>query len=80
MPDDPSHRGGLGMLGVAMAACCGLPLLLGAGVAVGTLGVAVGSAAVLLAGVALAAWGWRRRQDRSHNGKLCAGRPGFRDE
>ena len=86
----------LGLLGVGMAVCCGLPILLGAGVAVGAAGLALGSAAVIAAGVALGFWGWRRRQQhrscdvpetdgqavaaRTKRGKRRRARLGFRDE
>lgn len=59
-----STGGLLGLLGVGMVVCCGLPLLLGAGVAVGVAGLAVGSAALSAAGILLGVWGWRRRQRR----------------
>lgn len=54
----------MGLLAVGMIACCGLPLLLGAGVAVGFSGLALGSGLVVAAGVALGVWGWHRRQTR----------------
>jgi len=60
--DREPTAGFLGLLGVGMAVCCGLPILLGAGVAVGAAGLALGSGAVIAAGAALAVWGWRRRQ------------------
>ena len=52
----------LGLLGVGMAVCCGPPLLLGAGVAVGAAGVALGSGVTIAVAVILVTWGWRRRQ------------------
>lgn len=60
--DRESTAGLLGLLGAGIALCCGLPLLLGAGVAVGVAGLALGSGLVIAAGVALAVWGWRRRR------------------
>jgi Flp pilus assembly protein TadB len=57
-----------GLLGVAVAAvgvCCGLPLLLGAGVAVGAISAVLGSAVVVAAGSAAAVWGWRRHRRRA---------------
>ncbi len=63
MSDSRESPGGLlGLLGVGMAVCCGLPLLLGAGVAIGVAGLALGSAAIAAAGILLGVWGWRRRQ------------------
>ena len=64
------HRdgtGGLLALLAAVAVCCGLPLLLGAGLALSAVGLAVGSGAII-AGAALAVWGWRRRQ---HAERAC---------
>jgi hypothetical protein len=52
----------LGLAGVGMALCCGLPVLLAGGIAIGAAGVALGSGLVVAAGVALAVWGWRRRR------------------
>ncbi|MGH9244877.1 MAG: hypothetical protein ACRD29_11270 [Acidimicrobiales bacterium] len=88
--------GGLfGVLGVGVAVCCGLPLLFGAGVAVGAAGVALGSAVVIAAGVGLGVLGWRRRRHRScgtpdagvdgaatqtDRGKFRAASPGLRDQ
>ncbi|MGH9137986.1 MAG: hypothetical protein ACRD0G_13225 [Acidimicrobiales bacterium] len=82
MSDEREPGGGLlGLLGVGMAVCCGLPILLGAGIAVGTAGLALGSAAVIAAGVALGVFGWRRRRPRrADRGKFCSDQPGFRDE
>lgn len=57
--------GFLGLLGVGMAVCCGLPLLLGAGIAIGAAGIALGSGLVIAAGVAAAVWGLRRRAARA---------------
>lgn len=56
----------LGLLGVGMVVCCGLPFLLAGGIAVGAAGLALGSGVVVAAGVALALWGWRRRQGDGH--------------
>lgn len=54
--------GVLGLVGVGMLVCCGLPVLLAGGIAIGVAGVALGSGLVIAAGVALAIWGWRRRR------------------
>ncbi len=62
MPNDRKFGGLVGLLGVSMAVCCGLPILLGAGIAVGAAGLALGSALVVAAGVVLGVWGWRRYQ------------------
>lgn len=63
--DEPTDRL-FGVVGVAaaMALCCaGLPLLLGAGIAIGVVGIAAGSALIVVAGGALAVWTWRRRKN-----------------
>lgn len=60
--DRQTTAGLLGLFGVGMAVCCGLPLLLGAGVVVGAAGLALGSGVVIAVGVAIGVWGWRRRQ------------------
>jgi Flp pilus assembly protein TadB len=52
----------LGLVGVGMVVCCGLPVLLAGGIAIGVAGVALGSGFVVAAGVVLAVWGWRRRR------------------
>jgi hypothetical protein len=57
-----STGGLLGLLGVGMALCCGLPLLLGAGLAIGAAALAFGSTVVAAAAIALGMWSWRRRQ------------------
>lgn len=63
MSDSRGSTGGLvGLLGAAMAVCCALPVLLGAGIAVGAAGLALGSGVVVAAGIALGFWGWRRRR------------------
>lgn len=63
MADNRESTGGFfGLLGVGMVVCCGLPVLLGTGIAVGAAGIAAGSGIIIAAGVALAVWGWRRRQ------------------
>jgi len=56
-----SAQGLLGLLVASMALCCGLPFLLGAGIALGVAGLALGSGAVVIVAAALAVWGWRRR-------------------
>jgi hypothetical protein len=56
-----------GLLGVGVLVCCGLPLLLGAGIAIGAAGIVLGSGVLGAAGIALAAWGWRHR----HNAERC---------
>lgn len=58
-----STGGLLGLLGVGIFVCCGLPVLLGAGIAIGAAGIVAGSSLFILAGGALAVWGWRRRQN-----------------
>jgi hypothetical protein len=55
--DHESPAGAPGIAVAAVGVCCGLPLLLAAGVAVGAV---LGSAVVAAAGSAVAAWGWRR--------------------
>ncbi len=67
MSDKRESTGGLfGLLGVGMLVCCGLPLLLGAGIAIGAAGLALGSGLVVVAGTALGVWGWRRHQTAQH--------------
>lgn len=58
-----TSRGLLGLFGVGMVVCCGLPVVLAGGIAAGAAGIALGSSLVVAAGVALAIWGWRRRQN-----------------
>ena len=62
MPKDRRFGGPFGLLGVSMAVCCGLPVLLGAGIAVGAAGLALGSGLVVAAGAVLGVWGWRRHR------------------
>ena len=62
MSNDRKFGGLVGLLGVSMAVCCGFPVLLGAGIAVGAAGLALGSCLVVAAGAALGVWGWRRRR------------------
>lgn len=62
MSNDRKFGGLVGLLGVSMAVCCGLPVLLGAGIAVGAAGLALGSGLVVAAGALLGVWGWRRRR------------------
>lgn len=63
MPDDSQPgRGLLGLQGVGMVVCCGIPVLLGAGIAVGAAGLALGSGLVAAAGISLGVWAWRRHQ------------------
>lgn len=57
-----STGGLLGLVGVGVVVCCGLPVLLGAGIAIGAAGLALGSGLVVAAGIALGMWGWRRHQ------------------
>ncbi len=61
-----STNGFIGMLGVGMFVCCGLPILLTGGIAIGAAGIAAGSGLVVAVGIALAVWGWRRRQRADH--------------
>jgi hypothetical protein len=63
--DEPAD-GFFGAVGVAvaMALCCaGLPLVLGAGIALGVVGIAAGSALIVVAGGALAVWAWQHRKN-----------------
>lgn len=53
------------MLGVALGLCCGLPVLAAAGVAVGAVGLILGSALIVAVGVAGVAWSLRRRERAS---------------
>ena len=62
MSNDRKFGGLVGLLGVSMAVCCGLPVLLGAGIAVGAAGLALGSGLVVAAGAVLGVWGWRRHR------------------
>lgn len=62
MSNDRKFGGLVGLLGVSMAVCCGLPVLLGAGIAVGAAGLALGSGIVVAAGAVLGVWGWRRHR------------------
>ncbi len=61
-----STNGFLGMLGVGLVVCCGLPILLTGGIAIGAAGIAAGSGLFVAAGIALTVWGWRRRQRADH--------------
>ena len=61
-----STRGMFGLLGVGIAVCCGLPVLLGAGIAIGAAGLALGSSLVIAAGIAITVWAWRRHQAAQH--------------
>jgi hypothetical protein len=47
---------------VFVGLCCGLPLLLGSGIALGVAGVALGSGLLVAVGVAVGVWAWHRRQ------------------
>lgn len=54
-----------GLAAVALGVCCGLPLLLGAGVLGAATGIALGSTLAVAAGLTVAAVGlirWRRRR------------------
>ncbi len=62
MPNDSRYGWLVGVLGVSMVVCCGLPVLLGAGIAVGAAGLALGSGLVVVAGALLGVWGWRRHR------------------
>lgn len=63
MPDNREPtRGMLGLLGAGMVVCCGIPLLLGAGIAVSAAGLAVGSGILVVPGLALGVWAWRRHR------------------
>jgi hypothetical protein len=75
MSQNRETSGGLlGLLGVGMVVCCGLPVVLAGGIAIGAAGIALGSGLIVAAGVALAIWGWRRRQNA--HCELPTGRPG----
>ena len=56
MSNDSKFGGLVGVLGVTMAVCCGLPVLLGASIAVGAAGLALGSGLVVVAGALLGVW------------------------
>lgn len=63
--DEPAG-GFFGVVGVAvaMALCCvGLPLVLGAAIVLDVVGIAAGSALIVVAGGALAVWAWRHRKN-----------------
>lgn len=63
MSTDREPSGGMfGVLAAGIGLCCGLPLLLGAGIAIGATGYVVGSGLLIAAGVAVAVWAWHRRQ------------------
>lgn len=64
MSNDRKLGGLVGVLGVSMAVCCGLPVLLGAGIAVSAAGLALDSGLVVAAGAVLGVWGWRRHRAR----------------
>lgn len=77
MSDSRESNGGLlGLLGVGMAVCCGLPVLLGTGIAIGAAGLALGSGLVVAAGITVGVWGWRRRQAAQNRDLTAPGRPG----
>lgn len=59
--NDPSV-GMLGGVAVALGLCCGLPLLLASGIAIGVSGFAVGSGVLIAVGIAVAVWALRRRR------------------
>jgi hypothetical protein len=64
------RRSAQGLLGLLVASmCCGLPFLLGAGIAVGVAGLALGSGVVVIVATALAVWGWRRRGSECPDGE-----------
>lgn len=68
MSDGRESKGGLlGLLGVGMVVCCGLPLLFAAGITIGVAGVALGSGLVVATGITIGVWGWRGR----HAAKGC---------
>lgn len=80
MSENREPSGGyLGLLGVGMVVCCGLPLLLGAGIAVSAAGIALGSGLIVALGAAAAVWGWRRRQNADHCDVPAAPDPVTRD-
>ena len=56
----------LGMFGGWLVVCCGLPLLLAVGIAVGASGLTLGSGVVATTGIALAVWGGRHRRGAVH--------------
>lgn len=77
MAGDREPSGALaGLAAVGLAVCCGLPVVLGTGVAIGAAGVVLRSTLVIVIGAGLAVWGWRRHQQR-RGLKCLAEPPGF---
>jgi hypothetical protein len=60
--DDDASSGMIAVLAGGLSLCCGLPLLFGASIAIGTAGVVVGSVLLVAAAAVLGTWGWRRRR------------------
>lgn len=60
--------GSLAAAGVVIACCAGLPLLLGAGITLGAIGIAAGTALLIAAGLTLGLWAWRHRSNRDRSG------------
>ncbi len=54
--DGDRSTGLLGLVGVGVVVCCGLPLLLGRGIVIGSAGLALGSSALVAGGVVLGVW------------------------
>lgn len=76
MPDSREANGGLlGLLGVGMVVCCGLPLVLGTGIAIGAAGLALGSCLIVAAGITIGVWGGRRHQTAPNCDLPEPGRP-----
>lgn len=57
-----SSVGVLGGVAVMLGLCCGLPVLLASGIAIGVGGFAVGSGVLIAIGIAVAVWALRRRR------------------
>lgn len=61
---DPSG-GFLAGAAVLVGLCCGLPLLLGSGIAIGVAGVTLGGGLLVAVGAAVGVWAWHRRRRRA---------------
>jgi mercuric ion transport protein len=68
------------LAGLALVACCAIPLLLAGGVLSGVVWAAadtwIPGIAVALAALAGTAWWWARRRRRAHHQASCAGEAG----
>ena len=65
--DSSGGRELVGLAAVAVAACCGLPVLLGVGLATAAVGIGLGSLALVGVGLVVAARGVRRRRSRAES-------------